>query len=124
MTKTSVNLLIRGNKMTTDANQEVENIKQDLSDLKNDIKKLTSALNDIGRQEIDEASETIGDQKDKLLDSFSLAEIKTRLEELKGDGEDAVDLVRQQVEKNPVGTLLAAVAVGIMLGKFFSADNR
>ena len=110
--------------MTTDANKEVENIKQDLSDLKNDIKELTSALKDMGRQKIDEASEKIGDRKDDLLGNFSLAEIKERLEELKGDGEDTMNLVRQQVEKNPVGTLLAAVGLGIVLGKLFSSDNR
>ena len=110
--------------MTTEANREVENIKQDLADLKNDIKGLTMALKDMGKQQVDEAAGKLTDKKDDLLDSFSLSEIKERLEELKDDGEDAVDLVRQQVEKNPVGTLLAAVGVGILLGKLFSTGNR
>jgi len=114
----------RRNAMTTEANKEVENIKQDLADLKNDIKGLTVALKDMGKQQVDEAAEKLSDKKDDLLDSFSLAEIKQRLEELKGDGEDAVDMVKQQVEKNPVGTLLAAVGLGILLGKLLSTGNR
>jgi len=110
--------------MTTEANKEVENIKQDLADLKNDIKSLTITLKDMGKQQVDEAAEKLSDKKDDLLDSFSLAEIKERLEELKGDGEEAVDMVKQQVEKNPVGTLLAAVGLGILLGKLLPTGNR
>ena len=110
--------------MATETNKEVENIKQDLADLKNDIKGLTKALKDLGKQRVDETAEKLSEQKNDLLDNFSLAEIKQRLEELKDDSEDAVDVVRQQVEKNPLGTLLAAVGVGILLGKLLSTGNR
>ena len=110
--------------MTTETNKEMENIKLDLADLKKDIKGLTMALKDMGKQQVDEATGKLTDKKDDLLDNFSLSEIKKRLDELKDDGEDVVDVVRQQVEKNPIGTLLAAVGVGILLGKLFSTGNR
>jgi len=109
--------------MTTEANKELENIKGDLADLKEDIKGLTNALKDLGKQRVDEAAEKIGKKKDDLLDSCSLAEIRERLEGLKNEGEDAIDLVRQQVEKYPAATLLAAVGIGVLIGKLLSAGN-
>jgi ElaB/YqjD/DUF883 family membrane-anchored ribosome-binding protein len=110
--------------MTAEASKELENIKQDLADLKKDIKGLTMALKDVGKQQVDETTEKLCDKKDDLLENFSLGEIKERLEELKGDGAEAVDVVRQQVEKNPLGTVLAAVGIGILLSKLLSSGNR
>ena len=110
--------------MTTEANKEIDNIKKDLDELKNDIKGLTSALTNLGKERVGEAAEKISDKKDDLLDSLSLAEIKDRLAELKGDGEDALDVVREQVEKYPAGTLLAAVGVGVLIGKLMGGSNR
>ena len=110
--------------MTTEANKEIENIKQDLAELRKDIKGLSSALKNLGKQKVDETTEKIEEKKDDLLDSFSLAEIKERLDELKGEGEDAVAVIRQQAEKNPVGTLLTAMGVGLLLGRLLSSGNR
>jgi ElaB/YqjD/DUF883 family membrane-anchored ribosome-binding protein len=110
--------------ITTEANKEIENIKQDLAELRKDIKGLSSALKNLGKQKVDETTEKIEEKKDDLLDSFSLAEIKERLDELKGEGEDAVAVIRQQAEKNPVGTLLTAMGVGLLLGRLLSSGNR
>jgi len=102
--------------MTTEANKELENIKKDLAELKKDIKSLTSALTDIGKEQVEEAAGTIGRKKEVLLDSLSLEEIKKRLADLTQEGEDALDVVREQVEKYPAGTLLASVGVGVLIG--------
>lgn len=110
--------------MTTEANKELDNIRKDLDELKNDIKGLTSALTNLGKERVEEAAEKIGEKKEDLLDSLSLAEIKDRLGELKGEGEDALDVVRDQVEKYPAGTLLAAVGVGVLIGRIMGGSNR
>lgn len=110
--------------MTAEANREIDNIKDDLAELKKDIKGLTSALTDLGKDRVSETAEKIGEKKDDLLDSLSLAEIKERLAELKGEGEDALDVVRDQVEKYPAGTLLAAVGVGVLIGKLLGGSSR
>ncbi len=102
--------------MTTEANKELENIKNDLAELKKDIKGLTSALTDLGKEQVEDAAGTIGRKKEILLDTLSLAEIKKRLADLTEEGEDALDVVREQVEKNPAGTLLASVGVGVLIG--------
>ena len=102
--------------MTTEANKELENIKKDLAELKKDIRGLTSALKDIGQEQVEEVAGTIGKKKEVLLDSLSLAEIKKRLAELTQEGDDALDAVREQVEKYPAGTLLASVGVGVLIG--------
>ncbi|HEB69731.1 MAG TPA: hypothetical protein ENI88_08945 [Desulfobulbus sp.] len=110
--------------MTTEANKELDNIKKDLDELKNDIKGLTSALTDLGRQRVGDAADKIGEKKDDLLDSLSLAEIKQRLADLKDEGEDALDVVREQLEKYPAGTLLAAVGVGVLIGRLMGGSRR
>jgi ElaB/YqjD/DUF883 family membrane-anchored ribosome-binding protein len=110
--------------MTAEANKELENIKDDLAELRNDIKGLTLALTEIGKKRVDEAGDIINDKKEDLLDSLSLAEIKEKLSELKGEGEDALDVVREQVEKYPAGTLLAAVGVGVLIGRILGGGNR
>jgi len=102
--------------MTTEANKELENIKKDLAELKKDIRGLTSALTDIGKEQVEEVAGTIGKKKEVLLDTLSLAEIKKRLAELTQEGDDALDVVREQVEKYPAGTLLASVGVGVLIG--------
>ena len=110
--------------MTAEANREIDNIKDDLAELKKDIKGLTKALTDLGKERVSETAGKIGEKKDDLLDSLSLAEIKERLADLKGEGEDALDVVRDQVEKYPAGTLLAAVGVGVLIGKLLGGSSR
>jgi ElaB/YqjD/DUF883 family membrane-anchored ribosome-binding protein len=108
--------------MSTDANKELANIKNDLSELKKDIQGLTNALTELGKNKVDAASDRISETKDDLLDKLSLAEIRERLGDLKG--EDALDAVREQVEKYPAGTLLAAVGVGVIIGALVGGSRR
>jgi ElaB/YqjD/DUF883 family membrane-anchored ribosome-binding protein len=108
--------------MSTDANKELANIKNDLSELKKDIQGLTNALTELGKNKVDAASDRITETRDDLLDKLSLAEIRERLGDLKG--EDALDAVREQVEKYPAGTLLAAVGVGVIIGALVGGSRR
>jgi len=108
--------------MSTDANKELANIKNDLSELKKDIQGLTNALTELGKNKVDAASDRISETRDDLLDKLSLAEIRERLGDLKG--EDALDAVREQVEKYPAGTLLAAVGVGVIIGALVGGSRR
>ncbi len=110
--------------MSADANRELENIKKDLADLKKDIQGLTGALTELGKNKVDAASDRISEKKDDLLDSLSLAEIKQRLADLKNEGDDALDVVREQVEKYPAGTLLAAVGVGVLIGRLLGGSHK
>jgi ElaB/YqjD/DUF883 family membrane-anchored ribosome-binding protein len=108
--------------MSTDADKELANIKNDLSELKKDIQGLTNALTELGKNKVDAASDRITETRDDLLDKLSLAEIRERLGDLKG--EDALDAVREQVEKYPAGTLLAAVGVGVIIGALVGGSRR
>ena len=110
--------------MTTEANKELDNIKNDLAELKEDIRNLTTALADMGRERVGEAAEKMSEKKEDLLDSLSLAEIRERLAQLKDEGEDALDKVRDQMEKYPAGTLLAAVGVGVLIGRLLCGGRR
>ncbi len=110
--------------MTTEANKELDAIKDDLASLKEDIRKLTGALTEMGRERVGEAADKISEKKEDLLDSLSLAEIRERLAQLKNEGEDALGVVREQVEKYPAGTLLAAVGVGVLIGRLLCSGRR
>ena len=102
--------------MTTEANKELENIKKDLAELKKDIRDLTGALTAIGKKQKKGNAGIISRKKEVLLDTLSLAEIKKRLVELTQEGDEALDVVRKQVEKYPTGTLLASVGVCVLIG--------
>ncbi len=110
--------------MTTTAKTELTAIQEDLAQLKNDLKELTGTLKDAGKQRIDTAQEKISDQADTLLGNLSMEELKEHLKNLKADSENALNTVKHQVEKYPAGSLLAAVGIGILIGKLFSSGNK
>ncbi|WP_028584864.1 DUF883 family protein [Desulfogranum mediterraneum] len=110
--------------MTAETKQDLDQLKEEIGRLKDDLKEMTALLGKICKDQAAAAQDRVEQKSEQVLDSFSLAELKEQLAALKDEGEEAVDTVRKQVEKYPAGSLLAAIGLGVIIGKLLSPGNR
>jgi len=103
-------------------NEEVEVLKDDIAKLREDIASLASAVLGAASDTLDD---TLGSAKAKVNGKSQQAR-----DELKGKMSDGIDRGKQflddldtQVTRHPVGSVLVAFGVGLLIAKLLGSGN-
>ena len=105
--------------MTQHESAEITALKDEIEALKQDLSKIGETLQQIVAAKAKEKMETV---KEDLLAKIP-DDQKEKLEALKAEGEKAVEAIKTQQERHPVGTLLVAAGIGFLLGKLFGSKS-
>ena len=99
-------------------NEEVKVLKEDIAKLREDIASLASAV-------LGAASDTLGDAKAKVNGKGQ--EAKDKFTDRMSDGIDRgkqfMDDIDTQVSRHPVGSVLVAFGVGLLIAKLLGSGN-
>ena len=99
-----------------DANTDLAAIMNDIKSLKNDIAALAASLSTNAANATSDATRKVVDQ---IGDQASRA-----YENLSNQSQKSVKALKQQVEDQPIGTLLIAFALGFIGSRLFSNNSR
>ena len=99
-------------------NEEVEVLKEDIAKLREDIASLASAV-------LGAASDTLGDARAKVNNKSQEAEDKFtgKLNDGIDRGKQFLDDLDTQVTRHPVGSVLVAFGVGLLIAKILGSGN-
>ena len=99
-------------------NEEVEVLKEDIAKLREDIASLASAV-------LGAASDTLGDARAKVNGKSQEAEDKFagKLNDGIDRGKQFLDDLDTQVTRHPVGSVLVAFGVGLLIAKILGPGN-
>jgi ElaB/YqjD/DUF883 family membrane-anchored ribosome-binding protein len=100
-------------------NEEVEVLKEDIAKLREDIASLASAV-------LGAASDTLGDAKAKVNGKSQEVEDKFtgKLNDGIDRGKQFLDDLDTQVTRHPVGSVLVAFGVGLLIAKILGPGHR
>jgi len=103
-------------------NEEVEVLKDDIARLREDIASLASAV--LGAAS-DTLGDTLGEAKAKVSGKSQQAreEFTGRMNDGLERGKQFVDEVDAQVTRHPVGSVLVAFGVGLLIAKLLGSGN-
>ena len=99
--------------------KELEALKADIAKLREDLGALTEAVKEA-------AGERVQGAKARAADSARGAweEVERRLNDVLGQGREAVDQVEQRIAEHPGGSLLTAFGLGFIIGKLMDLGGR
>jgi ElaB/YqjD/DUF883 family membrane-anchored ribosome-binding protein len=95
----------------TTTNEEVDALKEDISRLREDIANLASAV-------LDDAKEKVNSKSQKARSEFT-----GKMNEGIDRGKQFMDDLDAQVSRNPVGSILVAFGVGVLVAKILGSGN-
>jgi len=103
-------------------NEEVEVLKDDIAKLREDIASLASAV--LGAAS-DTLGDTLGEAKAKVNGKGQQAreEFTGRMNDGLERGKQFVDEIDAQVTRHPVGSVLVAFGVGLLIAKLLGSGN-
>jgi ElaB/YqjD/DUF883 family membrane-anchored ribosome-binding protein len=103
-------------------NEEVEMLKDDIARLREDIASLASAV--LGAAS-DTLGDTLGDAKAKVNGETQQArdEFKSKMNDGVERGKQFIDDIDTQVTRHPVGSVLVAFGVGLLIAKLLGSGN-
>jgi len=103
-------------------NEEVEMLKDDIAKLREDIASLASAV--LGAAS-DTLGDTLGDAKAKVNGKTQQArdEFKSKMNDGVERGKQFIDDIDTQVTRHPVGSVLVAFGVGLLIAKLLGSGN-
>lgn len=104
---------------TKTGNEEIDALKEDISQLREDIASLASAV-------LDAAGDTLDDAKDKASGRTRDArdEFVGKMNEGLDHGKQFMDDLDARVNRNPVGSVLIAFGVGLLIAKILGNGDR
>ncbi len=105
--------------MTQHESAEIKALKAEIAALKNDLSKLSGTLQQIAETK---AKEKLEEVKEQVLSKIP-DEQKEKIEALKAEGEKVAEAIKIQQEQHPLGTLVAAVGIGFLIGKLFGTKS-
>ena len=103
-------------------NEEVEVLKDDIARLREDIASLASAVLGAASDTLDD---TLGDAKAKVNGKTQQArdEFKSKMNDGVERGKQFIDDIDTQVTRHPVGSVLVAFGVGLLIAKLLGSGN-
>ena len=101
------------------ADKDVEALRKEIETLKKDLLKLTETLGKIGEEKI---RSSVDEVKEKVVSQIPKEQLE-QLEAVKAQGEEAIEMIKQQQKEHPVGTLLVAAGIGFLLGKVLGGKS-
>ena len=98
---------------------EIDTLKEDIARLREDIAHLASAV-------LNAASDTLDDAKGKVRSKSQEAgdDVMDRMKEGLDHGRQFVDDLDARVTRQPVGSVLIAFGVGLLLAKILGSGDR
>lgn len=96
---------------STTGNEEVEVLKEDIARLREDIASLAAAV-------LGDASARVNDKTQEARDEFT-----GKVSEGIDRGKQFLDNLDAQVTRHPVGSVLVAFGVGLLLAKILGSGN-
>jgi ElaB/YqjD/DUF883 family membrane-anchored ribosome-binding protein len=100
-------------------NEEVEVLKEDIAKLREDIANLASAVLGAASDTIDSAKARANGKSQETREAFT-----SRLNEGVDRGKQFLDDIDERVTRNPVGSVLIAFGVGVLIAKLLGSGSR
>ena len=99
--------------------EEINTLKEDIARLREDIANLASTV-------LDAASDTLDDAKDKVSSKSQEAgdDFMGKVNEGLDQGRQFMDDLDARVTRHPVGSVLVAFGVGLLLAKILGSGDR
>lgn len=101
---------------TSNAAQDVEALKEDLKRLRQDMASLTDSLKKVAQEGAEVGRSRAQDELERLYEEF-----KELYESVRQESGRAKTTLEKEIGQRPFTSVLGALAVGIVLGKFMSA---
>ena len=100
-------------------NEEIDALKEDINRLREDIANLASAV-------LGAAGDTLDDAKDKVSGKTREArdEFMGKMNESLDHGKQFMDDLDTRVTRNPVGSVLIAFGVGLLIAKILGSGDK
>ncbi len=100
-------------------NEEIDALKEDINRLREDIANLASSV-------LGAASDTLDDAKDKVNGKTREArdEVMGKLDEGLDHGKQLLEDLDTQVTRHPVGSVLIAFGVGLLIAKILGSGDK
>ena len=102
----------------TTGNDEVEVLKEDIARLREDIASLAAAVLGAASDTLDDARATVNDKKQEARDEFT-GKVSDGIDR----GKQFLDDIDAQVTRHPVGSVLVAFGVGLLIAKLLGSGN-
>ena len=99
-------------------NEEVEVLKEDIAKLREDIASLASAVLGAAGDKFDDAKAKVNDKGQEAQD-----ELMGKMNEGIDRGKQFLDDLDTQVTRHPVGSVLVAFGVGLLIAKLLGSGN-
>lgn len=100
-------------------NEEVEVLKEDIAKLREDIASLASAVLGAASGSFDDAKAKANDKSQEAREAFT-----GKMNEGIDRGKQFLGDIDEQVTRNPIGSVLVAFGVGILVAKILGSGNR
>lgn len=108
------------NKMDpTDFQREMDNLKKELATLRGDMGSLMGTIKDLTKQGASNVKDKAREQVDNGIEHLENA-----YEGLRQQGSAACEKVHKTVEEHPMGSVMVALGVGVVLGHLLARGNR
>ncbi len=88
-----------------------QNLRVDVDKLRSDLAEVAQALMEAGKMEASEAKSRMQQMAQQRLD-----DIRAALDSARGRGQNASEMLKQQVEEKPLVSLAVAFGVGMLFG--------
>ena len=98
---------------------EVEVLKEDIAKLREDIANLASAVLGAAGETLDDARAKANDKSQEAREAF-----KGKMNEGVDRGKQFLGDIDEQVARNPIGSVLVAFGVGILVAKILGSGSR
>lgn len=95
-------------------NDEVDNLKNDISKLSGDVAALLSLMKDLGAEKVDGARESLDEEMVKRRE-----ELRQRLRDVQARGESAAESLEEEVALHPMRSVMLAFGLGYVAAKLF-----
>jgi len=99
-------------------NEEIEVLKEDIAKLRDDIASLASAVLGAAGDTLDDAKAKVNGKGQEVKDKFT-----DRMSDGIDRGKQFMDDIDTQVSRHPVGSVLVAFGVGLLIAKLLGSGN-
>jgi ElaB/YqjD/DUF883 family membrane-anchored ribosome-binding protein len=97
---------------TTNIQEELQVLKEDVAKLRSDVEDMVGLLKDLGLQKVDETRGTLEEELE-----VQRQKLRALLNRARERGKGAADEIEQQITEHPLGTLMTAFGIGYIIAK-------
>jgi ElaB/YqjD/DUF883 family membrane-anchored ribosome-binding protein len=111
----------QGGQAMTDSTlqQELNTLKEDVAKLRADVQNLTSALKDLGVEQVEGIRSTVAEEI-----RAARGELQRRAGQARDYGRRAVDSLEEEIGDHPLPSILSAFGIGFVLARLLDVGSR